>query len=385
MAAVDEKAVEFIIGVVNELDNEADVLFDRHSVNLFIYRFRVISKGEEVDFEFRRALMDDFEIAIEKYKGTDYYYTLENALRFEVYIALGSKGLLTDFDISEQILREKGEWLKRCSVAVSFDAKMTEALNNGLKRLSDFLGQVASAHDLDLKDMTIEKDYIDGLIEYSEKHGHLNSEGVGVESLGFLKAGAVCEIIEKEKQRSQVQIPRVKKEIVKDIYRIVKTLRQAPFLGIKLPECIHDYNTAYRHQSIQSTQQVQPAKPNYQKDERLDALLDKLDPSLKKKRAGAWIAFQSENPDRLSQSANSMVELLDRVIGLVCVEGELAEVLSDKYGTSEETQWIDATRSWISQTKSKLHRVKHHPDYKADILARTLLESAETIMTALLE
>ncbi len=80
-----------------------------------------------------------------------------------------------------------------------------------------------------------------------------------------------------------------------------------------------------------------------------------------------------------------MVELLDRVIGLVCVKRKLAEVLSKKYCTSEETQWIDATRSWISQTKSKLHRVKHHPDYKAEILARTLLESAETIMIAILE
>ena len=385
MATVDEKAVEFIIGVLHELDSEAEVLFDRNSVNLFIYRFSVISKGEGVDFQFPRALMDDFEIAIEKYKGTDYYYTLENAVRFEVYIALGSKGLLDDFHISEEILKEKGEWLKRCSVAVSFDAKMTKALNNGLKRLSDFLGRVASAHNLDLKDMRIEKAYIEGLIEYSEKHGHLNSDGVGVESLGFLKAGAVCEIIEKEKQRSHVLIPRVKKEIGKEIYQIVQTLRRAPFLGIKLPECIHDYNAAYKYQSVQSIQQVPSARPSYQRGDKLDALLGKLDPNLKKKRAGAWIAFQSENPDRLSQSANSMVELLDRVIGLVCVKRELAEVLSEKYCTSEETQWIDATRSWISQTKSKLQRVKHHPDYKAEILARTLLESAETIMIAILE
>lgn len=85
MATVDEKAVEFIFGIVNSLDDEAEVLFDRHSVNVFVYRFKVISKGEEVDFQFSRALMDDFEIAIEKYKDTDYYYTLENALRFELY------------------------------------------------------------------------------------------------------------------------------------------------------------------------------------------------------------------------------------------------------------------------------------------------------------
>jgi hypothetical protein len=385
MAKVDEKAVEFIFGIVNSLDGEAEVLFDHLSVNLFVYRFKVISKGEEVDFQFSRALMDDFEIAIEKYRDTDYYYTLENALRFEIYIAFGSKGLLTGFDISEEILSEKGEWLKRCSVAVSFDTKMTEVLNNGLTKMSDFLGQMVSAHNLDLEDVRIEKDYIDGLIEYFEKHGHLNSEGVGVESLGFLKAAAVCEIIEREKHRSQVQIPRIRKEIVKDIYSIVQTLRRAPFLGIKLPECIHDYSVAYKHQNIRSIQKVRHIAPDYQKGDRLDELLDKLDPSLKKKRAGAWMAFHSDNPDRLSQAANSMVELLNGVIGVICGNRQLAEVLQKKYCTSEETQWVDATRTWISQTKSKLHRVKHHPDYNADILARTLLESAETIMIALLE
>jgi hypothetical protein len=96
------------------------VLIASQSVSLFAYRFKVISKREEVEFQFERALMDDFEIAIEKYKGTDYYYTLENAVRFEIYIAFGSKGLLTDFDISEKILKEKCEWLKRCDVTISF-------------------------------------------------------------------------------------------------------------------------------------------------------------------------------------------------------------------------------------------------------------------------
>ncbi len=289
MANINEKAVEFIFGVLNELDGEAEVRFDRQSVSLFVYRFKVISKREEVEFQFERALMDDFEIAIEKYKGTDYYYTLENAVRFEIYIAFGSKGLLTDFDISEKILKEKCEWLKRCDVTISFDAKMTETLSSGLKRLSYFLGQIASAHSLDLRDVKTEKKYIDGLIEYRERHGHLNSEGVGVESLGFLKAAAVCEIIEKIKQISQEQIPRVKKEIVKEIYRIVQTLRRGPFLGIKLPECIHDYNAVNIHQNTQSIQQVALVKPADEKGDRLDELLDKLDTSLRKKRTGAWL------------------------------------------------------------------------------------------------
>jgi len=69
----------------------------------------------------------------------------------------------------------------------------------------------------------------------------------------------------------------------------------------------------------------------------------------------------------------------------LCVNKELSEYLGEKYGTSVDTRWIDATQKQISQTKSNLHRVKHKPDYHAENLTRTLLISAETIMRALLE
>ncbi len=385
MTTINEKAVEFVFSVLNDLDSNAEVFFDQQSVNLFIYRFKVTSKEEKVEFQFSRSLMDDFEVAIEKYKGTDYYHTLENGIKFDIYIALGSKGLLTDFDISSEILSEKGQWLRRYSVTATFKDKILETLNNGLKRLSGFLEQVLSDHNLDLGDVKVEKEYIDGLIRYYEKHGHLNSEGVGIESLGFLKAAAVSEIIEKDKERSQTQIARVRKEIDREIYLIIQELRQPPFLGIKLPECIYDFNDANKQIDVQRTQKMAHVKTEYQMGDKFNELLDMLNPNLKKKRIGAWMAFHSENPDKLSQSANSMVELLDQVIDQLCANKKLAEYLEDKYGTSEETQWIDATRNWISQTKSKLHRVKHHPDYNAVVLARSLLDSAETIMIALLE
>ena len=386
MTAFDKNAVKFVFNVLNDLDNKTEVIFNHDSVKLCIYRFKIISNCKEINLEFSRALMDDFEVASEKHKGTDYYYTLENAIRFDIYIALGSKGLITDFDISSELLNEKGQWSESLSITVTFDNNMCQILNDGLRRLSSFLEQIVSEHDLELKDLKAEKEYIDGLIQYNENHGHLNSGGAGIESLGYLKAAALCEIIEKEKQKSQTIISSVKKEIDKEIYRIVQILRQAPFLGIKLPECIHDYFDA--NKGIE-TQEV-PEKPQigigYQTQDKLNNLLDNLDPNLKKKRIGSWMAFNStRNPDRLSQSANSMVELLDKVIGQLCINKKLSEYLEKKYGTSEETQWIDATRKWISETKSKLQRVKHHPDYQAEILARTLLTTAETIMMALLE
>ncbi len=385
MTKINEKAVDFVLRLINTLDSKASVYFDRNGVNQYIYRFQLTSQEQDVKIQFTRAPMDDFEVAIQKYRDTDYYYTLENSIKFKIYIELGSRGLLTDFEVSSELLNEKGQWAERCWVNVSFDKKMCESLNSGLRRLSSFLEQILGDHNLDLSDVKADKKSIDGLIQYYEKHGHLNSEGVGVQSLGFLKAAAVCEIIEKEKQKSQTKIPRVKSEIDKEIYRIVHILRQAPFLGIKLPECIHDYSDANKDIDIQSVREVSQVRIAQEVDDRLNALLDKLNPNLKKKRIGAWIAFSSDNPDRLSQSANSMVELLDKVIGQLCANIKLSEYLEKKYGTSEETQWIDATQRWISQTKNKLQRVKHHPDYQAEILARTLLSSAETIMLALLE
>ena len=385
MTKINEKAVDFVLRLINTLDSKASVYFDRNGVNQYIYRFQLTSQEQDVKIQFNRAPIDNFEVAIQKYRDTDYYYTLENSIKFKIYIELGSRGLLTDFEVSSELLNEKGQWSERCWVNVSFDKKMCESLNSGLRRLSSFLEQVLGDHNLDLRDVKAEKKSIDGLIQYYEKHGHLNSEGVEVQSLGFLKAAAVCEIIEKEKQKSQAKIPRVKREIDKKIYRIVHILRQAPFLGIKLPECIHDYSDANKGIDIQNVRQVSQIRIAQQADDRLNALLDKLNPNLKKKRIGAWMTFYSENPDKLSQSANSMVELLDKVIGQLCENIKLSEYLEKKYGTSEETQWIDATQRWISQTKNKLQRVKHHPDYQAEILARTLLSSAETIMLTLLE
>jgi hypothetical protein len=80
-----------------------------------------------------------------------------------------------------------------------------------------------------------------------------------------------------------------------------------------------------------------------------------------------------------------MVELLDQVIGKVCKDTELAVFLKNKYQTHEETKWIDATRKWISETKSNLHRVKHHIDQQSEQLTKSLLTSAESIMLVILE
>jgi len=143
-------------------------------------------------------------------------------------------------------------------------------------------------------------------------------------------------------------------------------------------------------QPIPQPVKVEPLETK-EKD-KLDVLLNKINPALKKKRTGAWDTFRSDNPDKLSQAANSMVELLSQVLNSVCKGKKLGEFLKEKYKddfweefSKEEAKWIDATVEWISKTKNNLERVKHHIDYRLENIAETLLINCERIILIIVE
>lgn len=339
------------------------------------------------EVRFGRDEADDFEVALEQYRNTNYFHTLDNRIKFRIYLILGSAGLLSDFNISSELLEEKGEWLKNYRIDIEFSDWFSKVLYEGLQRLSNSLSEILSSTGLQIDDIREDKDYVDGLVKYYEENGHLGSRGASMQSLSFLKAAAVSSILELEKRKKASSISRVQKRLDQEIYSIVAEIRKEHFRDIKLPECIYEYaiqikNTPEEIEIVESIKQTIASNPASQK---LDALLERLEPKLNRRREGAWQAFKSANPDRLSQAANSMVELLDQVIGLVCKDTNLAQYLTDKYQTHEETKWVDATRKWISETKSNLHRVKHHTDYESERLAESLLTSAENIMLVILE
>lgn len=377
-------AINHLTGLIKKVDSTAIIRVSQ--INLYNYNFYIEIRGQKNDIIFGRDLIDDFEIAINKYPETDYYYTLENAIRFKIFISLGQEGFIPSFDISSELLSEKREWLKDYRGDVSFEKKICEIIYEGLKKLSYFLDGIIKTHNLELKEMRGDKEYIDDLMEYYEKNkGSFSSSGVGVDSLGFLKAAAVCEIIGKEKVKKQETMPRITRGIDKEIYFIVAELRKAPFIGIKLPECIYEYVKQGKTQTETRILEEERNISEKQESDKLDNLLDKLNPTLKNKRCGAWVTFNSDNPDRLSQSANSMVELLNQVIDSVCSDRKLSEYLKDKYETKEETEWIEAEVKWISKVKDNLQRIKHHPDYKLEKIAKRLLCNAENIILLILE
>jgi hypothetical protein len=328
--------------------------------------------------------MEDFEVALERFQNTNYFHTLENRIRFRIFVALGAKGKIPHLQISSELLREKGEWLKSLRTNVAFDNKFCAILYQGLTLLSASIGKTL-ASGLTLPEVETEGRTVADLKRFYEENGHLTSRGAEMESLSYLKAAAVCAIMEKEKAKSEQRIPRLKKAIDIEIYSIASRIRDDPFRDIKLPEAIHDY-------VIQQGTANAPKTPKYMREivpdaeqSKLDELLDQLDSRLRRRREGAWEALRSDNPDRLSQAANSMVELLNQVISQVCEGSNLAAFLKTKYQTHQKTEWVDVTRKWIGQTKDNLHSAKHHVDHQSEQLTKALLTTAENIILVILE
>ena len=339
---------------------------------------------ENIRIQLDEAVVDDFEIALEKYTGTNYYYSVESQIKFKIIGALGIEGLIPNFSVSSELLQEKGDWLKDYRVDTKFSDNFCGILFAGLKKMSLFYDELISAYQSLSVPIKADKEYIDSLINYYESKKSFSSQQVSMESLSFLKTAAVCEIIDFERQKEKIKVSRLIRELDKKIYSIVLELRKPPFIGIRLPKCIQDY-VQFLNKDHLANKETKNIEANASTDKELDTLLSCLDPVFAKKYKGAWLAFNSDNPDRLSQASNSMVELLDKVIGKVCGSRELKDVLKEKYETHEELTWIEATRKWISETKSQLHRVKHHTDYKAEIIAKQLMQNTENILRILLE
>ena len=190
MAESFEKSGRYITEFLKWLAPDATV----KQVPQFIFRIDLRDDRTEVGFD--RSEMEDFEVALEKFQNTNYFHTLENRIRFRIFVALGTKGLIPYLQISSELLREKGEWLKNIRTNVAFDLDFCAVLNQGLKLLSASIGKTL-ASGLNLPEVEAEKRTIDSLVNFYEEKGHLTSPGASMESLSYLKAAAVCVIMEK--------------------------------------------------------------------------------------------------------------------------------------------------------------------------------------------
>lgn len=234
----NKRARNYIIKFLKDLDSNfnAKILFKEYT-----YFVNIPVNDTIQTIKFPRSLIDDFEGALENHKDSTYFYTLESAIKFNVYIELGSKGFLQGFDVSRAIISEKRDWLTKYRVDVTFDKKMAEILYYGLQYLNRFFTSLLKEHaSLEFPEIEEDKKWVKSLIKYYKKEGSLNSEGAEIKNLQYLKAAAVSQIIDLEKKKGSERKQTILKAIDKKIYYIVSQLRKDPFLEIKLPVFISD-------------------------------------------------------------------------------------------------------------------------------------------------
>lgn len=345
------------------------------------HKFTIAFNNEILVIEHSFEIIDDFDAALSRDSKDNHFYTLESKLKFDSLILICEKGCLTNYSIAEEFLNEKRNWISNFKSEVRFNPHFTKSLYTGLVKLRDFLSSILEQTEFAVASIENDLEIIQNIIEHYNEKSHLNERKAETDNIAYIKAAALAEIINLENKRNYEKLERIKIEYDKKISFLAKELRCTPFLDVKLPECIYEY---YSNFQLPRKLKSQTSPKEYSNHE-LDDLLYKLDPRLSKKRQGAWQTFKSSNPDRLSQSANSMVELLDKVIGLVCGDLSFDNYLKNKFNDVETVKWAEATRKWVSETKSKLHRVKHHIEYTDEMIAEKLLSSAETIIFILLK
>ena len=242
---IKEKAVDYIGDLIQNLGTRVskEIVVEATKYIPFQYLFRVALEDESITVEFDRALIDDLEIALEKYQKTSYFNTLVSNVKFQVLIELGVRGFLGNFPISDEIINDKRDWIKNYQVETHFSPEMTELLYEGLLQLTKFFESQIKKHErlkIPYPEIKENKEWAESLIGYYNQHKHLNSSGVGIRNLQFLKAAVIIQIMDFEKLRENERAPTTWKALNNKIYDIVIELRKDPFLEIQPPEFIND-------------------------------------------------------------------------------------------------------------------------------------------------
>jgi hypothetical protein len=326
----------------------------------------VLRYGAELD-DLERALKDENLPAPYK-NGVIRDYT-RGAL-----IAVGKQGLAPDVDVSKLVLDEKLDWNRRVRLRTSFDAETSKKLYEGLKVLDAFAQSLTKA-EVAVPEIETEHEVMASMITHYERTGSLNEDALG-ESLSYLKAATLLWIQELEEQKRSSASPRLK---TARSVRLFEPLGgfwgQQPWNRIPLPSIAREY-IAQRPEAVNGA----PHGPGPSLD--IGPQLMRRDPRLEERWRGAWEALRSQNPDKVSQAANSMVEVLDKVIGCVCNSRPFREVLAERYPKQEEV--VLTKLKYVSALKTSLQSVKHETKEQSMDTAQDLMHASEGVIRTLL-
>jgi hypothetical protein len=346
---------------------------------------QIANGSASVVVQIGRDQLDDFESVLEGHLPRAYSNGIRNGIQFRIYIALGVAGMIPDVRISTLILQDEREWITQRLFNVRYTGDEAKKLYDGLKAMEATLTRTL-VPNVRMPEIEGELGVIRELTGFYEIHKHLSSPEVTPESLSYLKAAMVCSIFDLESKKRNAVVARAKKAFDLEIYEIVRKLQAKPYDRIKLPEALYDFVAEREHWAAEvagPTEDIGTRIPV--NDIELDSLLAALGPRFKERRVGAWETFNSRNPDRLSQAANSMVELLDKVITEICKGTTLHAFLETKYPSHQQTDWVERTRAWVSGTKESLHATKHETNPQSAQLTEQLMRTAESIIVVLLK
>jgi hypothetical protein len=321
-------------------------------------------------------MLEDLEAALEGRQPAKYINGQIRDATLRALVALGKSGMAPHVDLSNQLLREDLDWRVRCRLDLSLSQEVAAKLHEKLLALKAVATKLLQS-DLNLPDVEKEREILDSLVSHFEQHKTLNERGVSAESLGYLKAAAYLWVRELESTKRSERSERVKVQRSIGYFEVIEQFwLLTPFDRIALPHIVHDY-IAYEGSTDVGTG-VDSQGPSIN----IGPLLRILDRRLEERWRGAWEALKSDNPDNVSQAANSMVEVLDQVIGHVCGGREFKDVLAERYEKQKDV--VLHQRAYISSLKSALQSVKHETNAQPRSMAEDLFHAAEGIIRTLL-
>ncbi|MCK9603419.1 MAG: toll/interleukin-1 receptor domain-containing protein [Candidatus Omnitrophica bacterium] len=239
------KAIAYIENFLHNLLPYTEMEFKQ--IDNFHWRVFLKNKSKEAVINFDRDRINDFEEAIQKYDGTDYFYGLQSDINFRIYIPLGKAGMINDFDIVSALIEERRDWIEAKPNNITqntFSAQLTEAFFRGLKRLKEYLEDIIRKYGDGYEEIKKDRDDIDNILNWYDKNKSFICDGVNIRNLSLLKASLISEIIDKIKQKQVANVPqRVLDKIEHDIYALVEESRKPIFLNIKPPLCIAEYRS----------------------------------------------------------------------------------------------------------------------------------------------
>jgi hypothetical protein len=142
--------------------------------------------------------------------------------------------------MSEILLDDEREWLTHAGVDVHLDADFAKGLFDGLTALHTSLARTLQS-GVDLPEVEAELKVVTDLVGWYNANQNLNTLGAEAVSLSYLKAAAVCWILDLENKKASGRRPRVRVAFDKRIFEIFAWTQSVPYKDFKLPAAIFDY------------------------------------------------------------------------------------------------------------------------------------------------